>query len=760
MGMEKFSNSLPVYTEKIENPELRGSLQSLMTNVGHDLPILEWDEGRIAVPIDITVDLPSLGNYEGIDIRETEPVIFVFDVLDYPLTAPRIFTDRLDFPKTSLAHLYIAVKGKPPGFCYVRENSDEWYANKRIQDLVIRISNWLRDAAVGELSEDGNQFEPLRLEGYSGTIIYDYNALTAMIIGGKSLHFKEHFSIALFERITQKDTYAYKFIKPLTAANAFSMAKEVDAELKKNKEDTTKKKHHFAYLIWGDLSSSKKEYNVNLPKSWEEFKDFCNFYSIRYDHLEEVIATNDLNTFRHFPVIVAITRPKTIIGYNSNIEFINLRFWVDSDDVANGKIINNVRIELIQHNQPLTAQQANKISDFELENSIRLAVFGCGALGSKIVMHLVRAGITKLTLIDPDHVSPHNLVRHALFGEDEGQNKAIALTEKIKKIYPHQDTGVFGITNIKAGALDTDDFHKIHSWILDFTASEAFFNKLSTMKATGNSRVASASLTDFGDLGILYVEGEQRNPRIDDLQIYLYSEAFKNEQIKRWLQREQSARKNSNITIRVGVGCNSETTILSDDKISTHAAYCTAVLKKQLKAPAKSGAIFLSRILDAEEYKIETESRWVPPFVVLKASNDPNWEIRIKSGITEKLEQEFSDAGKRETGGIFIGVCNYKTRTIHVTDLVCAPSDSKAGSTTFIRGYEGLSDELDKIQDITGGQIGYIGEWHTHPEGPDLLSLQDMESVKKHKAEFEKLNPPLPVFVSIVTPTGIHPFVF
>lgn len=760
MEMEKFSGSLPTFSSVIENPALRDSLQSLEVLNGYKLQILDWGNGKIAVPYEISVDLPSLSNFENIDIREKEPIILVFDLVNYPLSAPKVLTDRLDFPKNNLAHLYIAVNNRPSGFCYVRGNPDEWYANKRIEDLVIRISNWLRDAATGELTENGEQFEPLRLEGYTGTIIYDYNTLIGIVKGDNAFHIREQLAIALFERPKQAERYTYKFIKPLTAENALSTIKEVDEERKKNKEDVTRKNYHFAYVLWNEEGFISKEYYVNLPRNWEEFKLFCDFYSLNYDQLEELIATSDGNSFVHFPVIVGIRRPKPLIGYSSDVEFINLRFRVDVDDIKDGKIINNISIDLLSHNQPLTIQQASHISDCKVDMNSKIAVFGCGALGSKVVMHLARSGQTNLTLVDPDQISPHNLVRHALFGEDEGENKAVALAERIKKIYPYETLKVYSGPSFKDGLIDKKETFDKYNWVLDFTASEAFFNKLTIVKSMDERSVASASISDLGNLGILYKEGKNRNPRIDDLQAYLYSQSPHDKKVSDWLQREQLTINSNNIMVRVGMGCNSETTVLSDDKVSSHASYFSGVLKREMTAPSKEGKMYLSRIIEALDYTIETQAISIRPFKVLSALNDPGWVIRFKDGIIEQIEQVSFKAGKNETGGVFVGICNYKTKTIHVTDCINAPIDSKADATHFIRGHEGLSDEIREIKNNSGGQIGYIGEWHSHPEGPNILSQQDMNSVYRHKTEFEQLNPPLPVFLSIVTPDGLHPYIF
>jgi adenylyltransferase/sulfurtransferase len=76
------------------------------------------------------------------------------------------------------------------------------------------------------------------------------------------------------------------------------------------------------------------------------------------------------------------------------------------------------------------------------ERQARLAgqtvvVVGCGALGSHIASHLVRAGVGRLRLADRDFVEFHNLPRQALYSEADakaGLPKAVAAALRLREI--------------------------------------------------------------------------------------------------------------------------------------------------------------------------------------------------------------------------------------------------------------------------------------------------------------------------------------
>ncbi len=428
MGQKLFSDSLSVFRGEISNTTLVDSIKQLMRFSGSKkLAFFQWSENIIAIATTISVDLPPLGNYQSIDIRAKEQVLIVVDLINYPTIAPVVYPDRLDFPKNNLAHLYVAKKGRPPAFCLVRGGLTEWYSNKQLKDLYVRLGNWLRDAASGQLAEDGDQFDPIRLEGYAGSMIYDYDQI-ANIVNEKLGYFENsNFAIALFERNVSETRVAFKLVKIVTQETLNESVDDLKKEKEKSDAAQSKKNYHFGYILWSDSANAFAEYSVNFPDNWNEFKDFCSEYGISTEKLEKHIADNDHNIFVFIPVIVAIRRPKKIIGFSADTEFTNFTVRVDTADVANGKIVNNVPTSFYNHAQPLSRHKAKQISGSEINLGRYALIAGCGALGSKVVLHFARNGTTNFILTDPDDLSPHNLVRHALLGSAEGLNKAEAL---------------------------------------------------------------------------------------------------------------------------------------------------------------------------------------------------------------------------------------------------------------------------------------------------------------------------------------------
>jgi sulfur-carrier protein adenylyltransferase/sulfurtransferase len=69
----------------------------------------------------------------------------------------------------------------------------------------------------------------------------------------------------------------------------------------------------------------------------------------------------------------------------------------------------------------------------------RVAIIGCGSVGSKIAVMLARSGVRHFTLVDDDIFFPANLVRNDLDARATGWHKVDALTIRLKDVVVNAD---------------------------------------------------------------------------------------------------------------------------------------------------------------------------------------------------------------------------------------------------------------------------------------------------------------------------------
>ncbi|RYZ41266.1 MAG: ThiF family adenylyltransferase [Myxococcaceae bacterium] len=106
----------------------------------------------------------------------------------------------------------------------------------------------------------------------------------------------------------------------------------------------------------------------------------------------------------------------------------------------------------------------------ELQRSWVL-LLGAGSLGASVAEMLVRGGVSRLVIMDPDIVAAGNLVRHTLDLRDVGASKAHALAERLRSISPDLEVRALP----QALALPPAPLHGLVSHceiVIDCTASD------------------------------------------------------------------------------------------------------------------------------------------------------------------------------------------------------------------------------------------------------------------------------------------------
>jgi hypothetical protein len=69
----------------------------------------------------------------------------------------------------------------------------------------------------------------------------------------------------------------------------------------------------------------------------------------------------------------------------------------------------------------------------------RIAIIGAGSLGSAIARRLVKAGVGKMIVIDPDILTFDNIARHELGASHVGRSKALELALTLRRDFPHAE---------------------------------------------------------------------------------------------------------------------------------------------------------------------------------------------------------------------------------------------------------------------------------------------------------------------------------
>jgi len=317
------------------------------------------------------------------------------------------------------------------------------------------------------------------------------------------------------------------------------------------------------------------------------------------------------------------------------------------------------------------------------------------------------------------------------------------------------------------------------SIVVDTTGSPTAMQELVGPNVPQVATVARASIVNEGRKAVLLVEGTDRNPRIDDLRVALYHLGVSNEIISEWLRR-RSEQENEQAglqgeEVEVGLNCASDSFRLADDEVSFHAAQLSMRLRNWLGAHRGPAAASRTRSQKLQQTENTNESdpteqaedlsngrvglsdagtgwhEWHVHEVTAFRAN--GWEIRVAGQAVSKMEQLMQEYRPSETGGITLGRINRNRQILYVTEALPPPPDSKHSPTRFIRGTEGVRTSHNYAKERTGATIGYAAEWHTHPNGPSSLSIQDYETARRTRQRFRGSF--FPAVILVLTPNGL-----
>ena len=128
--------------------------------------------------------------------------------------------------------------------------------------------------------------------------------------------------------------------------------------------------------------------------------------------------------------------------------------------------------------------------------SARVGIAGAGGLGSNCAMHLVRAGVKHLTVVDFDVVNESNLNRQFFFRDQLGQKKVEALKENLLRIEPDVDIRTVDMRLDASSAREV--FADCGIVVEAFDAVDAKVMLVSAFASSGKKLVTASGLAGWG----------------------------------------------------------------------------------------------------------------------------------------------------------------------------------------------------------------------------------------------------------------------
>jgi integrative and conjugative element protein (TIGR02256 family) len=764
---DHFTTGRKAYTKKLskileyEVSQLRSSLKS-------EVSVLEgFGSSDILLSFTLKVNFPTGGIVNNIAIRSEEPVFLLIDLSKYPFCAPLAFSDRKDFPTATLPHLNPVPDNLPANFCLHRGDIDDWFAEHTLVDYVIRLKSWLNDAVANRLIRNKDEFEVTRINSSIGFFLFDQNRLLSEVEASCSscldafgfyYRWCELLLDSEYETPTKERNLNYKHIVRISDVSGIEKYKDLTTRINENKTGYFHRRL-FGITVFPDKKQTVSRYFGQLPKKLGDLLRWCTELELPLHQALDDYNAHDLDMKLGVPVSVVIPRPQKVIRHIDHREILNFLLFPYKDN----KINNESDVYLLDHRFPVTTEKARELSGFTDSNLEKTVLIGCGALGSKIGLHLARSGESSIHFVDRSSFSPHNLIRHGLLSESIGKYKAEELSEQVNKIFTSENVQKSSFDNRSITNLlsEQPNFLKSFKTVIDATASGSVFNLLSQAELQKGSNFTKCEIANDGSFGLAFFEGRARNPRIDDLLLSLFDVSLDRKDVSQWLLKnrdQQSDLTSQNEEIMIGLGCNSDTFKLADEVVSFHASMMSGFLRKKINQDDAKSSVFLCKYENEEQLRVSSEEFTVKPFNVVNVKNDRFWQVRVKSGIGEEIFSLLEQESPNETGGLLIGRLSHRNKTVHITRIIPAPPDSKKTPYLFTRGGKGLSKRLSTIRRKSGNLLDFVGEWHTHPRGGSRLSDTDKQAITELRQSLDPV--PFPTLVMIVTPNKLHPYMF
>jgi hypothetical protein len=690
--------------------------------------------GHTAVALEIEVERPQDLAYP---VRATEPIAVVFAAEG---GQPRVLALRDDFPDTP--HQNWTPQDAPCSLCIDDRPWPEAKLTYRPADLIRRIQLWLAKAARGELHDTAQPPDPLFFVSQLA-IIVPRSALRPAANPAELIGF------------VRPDNPAFIITRAIaeTEPRRKGLPGFVVIEFRAQPQAMTRFRH--APVTLAALNAELQQAGIDLNneirtrlKAWAGIaNDSVRRLSSR---LAIVVAfpvtTPDGKTADDLRAFISLDTAGQI-GVTWGI-LVNTKAAgvAGADDIfvravpEGAPSAGDIKIEPAQVHLAFDRELAAAVAGHAAPDRRRAVLVGGGALGSQIALNMAREGAFSWTVVDSDYLLPHNLARHALLTDELGAPKALALARQMGLLLNESFTAVAGdVTKPDAGLVR--DFAEADV-ILDASASVAVSRHLADL-ADSNGRRVSVFFNPAGTAVVLLAEKSDRSVTLRDLEA----------QYHRLVQTVPALE--DHLRAAPGFRYSGSCRALTNRIPATSAALLSALGARGLVEALKSddAAIRIWKVAETGAVRL-IEHRGAATHRLTLG----DWSITYDDDLLADLARLRDTRLPHETGGVLLGVADMSRKSIHVAYALPEPEDSRGSPEGFERGVVGLKAAVSRAVEASLHQLGYVGEWHSHPrKSSPLPSAIDLAQIIWLGNELEHEG--LPGLMAIAADDGAFAFV-
>ena len=705
-----------------------------------------WCDDGSSASAEITFDvaLPnewrSAGKSPENGVGLTERVRFEFP-MNFPLAAPRLSL-RLDFSRR-LPHIqpYMTDDGRPVP-CIYDGDLNELIHGEGWSGLLDHLAAWLERAAMADLIDAEQGWEPVRRDCYRDWVLADESDIQRIVDRRGGVMFRR--TTYLRVKAQGGTAFVYSQILPQRVQVNKETVPSIFQEWPMFRDGSAFVGKSLAILVWpgkhpsGDLIVS----DTYLPETVSNIRELRQ-RAVQYGCRAELndgfsIVRRGFKTYAPngpfaLVVILLARRPCHLIGNASDIEMCPYVVDVRSPDLFAEGDSTEVHIAAHRHqiSRSLLAQMAG---ESHLVDPPNWTLLGAGSLGSKVAVHLARAGRGPRVVVDRSTLSPHNVARHALLPAKEDfqvpwtRGKAVALAVALQGLQQQARAVTEDVASITGSPAKRRLLGRSPWAIINATASLTVQEALASADALPATRVIEIGLYAGGRVGVVTVEGPARNPNTLDLVAESYRLLASDQSVGEVVFSEAGSSRQ-----HVGQGCGSLTMAMSDGRLSLFAAAMAEyLLCLQRAALPSEGEVLIGRLSD-EGLGLAWRSFSAGPTTVVGVDR-ARWQIRVGQNAKRKIEEEAQRHPNVETGGVLIGRLSEVNRSVHVVDVLDAPEDSRRSNDQFVLGVKGLRAEITNYTKSVGGAIYCVGTWHSHltasgPSSTDAVTAKSFSYI-------------------------------